>query len=96
MASHRRRQERKVHLAADEATGDIRAMEFAPSRGDDSPIFLGLPEQILAGQEIGNVTDGGYDTRRCHAALLERGGLARIPIRGNGRLAPQPEPGDER
>lgn len=32
------------------------------------------------------VTGGGaFDTRRCHAAILDRGGAAIIPIRKNGR-----------
>ncbi len=30
--------------------------------------------------------DGAYDTRRCHTAILDRGGTAVIPIRRNGRL----------
>jgi hypothetical protein len=36
----RRRQWRKVHLAMDPATSDIRAVEFTPSRDGDSP-FVG-------------------------------------------------------
>ncbi len=34
--THRRRQYRKVHLAMDTATGDIRAVEFTSSREGDS------------------------------------------------------------
>jgi hypothetical protein len=29
--------------------------------------------------------DGAYDTRRCHSAIIARGGTAIIPIRKNGR-----------
>jgi hypothetical protein len=29
--------------------------------------------------------DGAYDTRRCHGAIIARGGTAIIPIRKNGR-----------
>lgn len=29
--------------------------------------------------------DGAFDTRRCHIAILDRGGSAAIPIRRNGR-----------
>ncbi|WP_366926938.1 transposase [Pseudogemmobacter hezensis] len=37
-------------------------------------------------EQIGTVTgDGAFDTRRCHTAILERGGTAVIPIRKNGR-----------
>ena len=82
----RRRQWRKVHLAMDTATGDIRAVEFTPSREGDSPVLPALLAQIPPNQTIGTVTaDGAYDTRTCHSAIAERGGTAVIPIRKNGR-----------
>ena len=85
--THRRRQYRKVHLAMDTATGDIRAVEFTSSREGDSPVLPELLAQIPADEEIGTVTgDGAFDTRRCHTAILDRGGTAIIPIRKNGRL----------
>ena len=84
--THRRRQYRKVHLAMDTATGDIRAVEFTSSREGDSPVLPDLLDQIPPDEQIGTVTgDGAFDTRRCHAAILERGGTAIIPIRKNGR-----------
>jgi hypothetical protein len=83
----RRRQWRKVHLAMDTATGDIRAVEFTSSQQGDSPVLPSLLEQIPSDQAIGTVTaDGAYDTRRCHTAIIERGATAIIPIRKNGRL----------
>lgn len=85
--THRRRQYRKVHLAMDTATGDIRAVEFTSSREGDSPVLPDLLAQIPEDEEIGTVTgDGAFDTRRCHKAILDRGGTAIIPIRKNGRL----------
>lgn len=85
--THRRRQYRKVHLAMDAATGDIRAVEFTSSREGDSPVLPELLDQIPDGEEIGTVTgDGAFDTRRCHSAILARGGTGVIPIRKNGRL----------
>jgi hypothetical protein len=73
----RRRQWRKVHLAMDEATGDIRAVEFTSSQQGDSPVLPDLLAQIPAGQPIGIVTaDGACDTRKCHTAIVERGGVA--------------------
>ena len=82
----RRRQWRKVHLAMDVATGDIRAVEVTPSQIGDSPVLPDLLAQIPPDQPIGTVTaDGAYDTRRCHTAIIERGGTAIIPIRKNGR-----------
>ena len=59
-----RRQWRKVHLAMDTATSDIRAVEFTPSSDGDSPVLPELLGQIPEGEEIGTVTaDGAYDTR---------------------------------
>ena len=82
-----RRQWRKVHLAMDPATSDIRAVEFTPSRDGDSPVLPDLLRQIPADEQIGTVTaDGAYDTRRCHTAILAREATPIIPIRKNGRL----------
>ena len=85
--THRRRQYRKVHLAMDTATGDIRGVEFTSSREGDSPVLPDLLDQIPADEQVGTVTgDGAFDTRRCHTAIVDRGGTAVIPIRKNGRL----------
>jgi hypothetical protein len=82
-----RRQWRKVHLAMDTATSDIRAVEFTPSSDGDSPLLPDLLDHIPEDEEIGTVTaDGAYDTRRCHSAILARGAVPIIPIRKNGRL----------
>jgi hypothetical protein len=82
-----RRQWRKVHLAMDPATSDIRAVEFTPSRDGDSPVLPDLLGQIPADEQIGTVTaDGAYDTRRCHKAITDRRAIPIIPIRKNGRM----------
>ena len=82
----RRRQWRKVHLAMDTATSDIRAVELTPSRNGDSPVLPDLLAQIPDDEDIGTVTaDGAYDTHRCHSAIIARGGTAVIRIRKNGR-----------
>jgi len=81
-----RRQWRKVHLAMDTATSDIRAVEFTSSSDGDSPVLPDLLDQIPEGEDIGTVTaDGAYDTRRCHTAIIDREATAIIPIRKNGR-----------
>ncbi len=81
-----RRQWRKVHLAMDTATSDIRAVEFTPASDGDSPVLPELLGQIPEDKEIGTVTaDGAYDTRRCHSAIIDRQAIAIIPIRKNGR-----------
>ncbi|MFN3724352.1 MAG: IS5 family transposase [Paracoccaceae bacterium] len=78
---------RKVHLAMDTATSDIRAVEFTSSREGDSPTLPALLDQIPGDEQMGSVTaDGAYDTRRCHNAILDRNAKAIIPIRKNGRL----------
>lgn len=42
--------------------------------------------KIPQGEEIGTViADGAYDTRRCHAAIIDRQATPIIPIRKNGR-----------
>lgn len=82
----RRRQWRKGPLAMYTATGDIRGVEFTSSQTGDSPVLPDLLAQIPTAQAIGTITaDGADDTRTCHAAIVERGGTAVIPIRKNGR-----------
>jgi hypothetical protein len=81
-----RRQWRKVHLAMDTATSDIRGVEFTSSHDGDSPVLPELLDQIHEGEEIGTVTaDGAYDTRRCHTAIIDRQATPIIPIHKNGR-----------
>lgn len=71
----------------DTASRDIPAVEFTLSREGDNPVLPDLLDQITPDQPIGPVTgDGAFDTRRCHTAILERGGNAIIPIRKNERL----------
>ena len=81
-----RQQWRKVHLAMDAATGDIRAVEFTSSCEGGSPVLSGLLAQIPADQPVGTVTaDGAYDTQTCHTAISDQRGTTVIPIRRNGR-----------
>ncbi len=105
-----RRQWRKVHLAMDTATSDIRAVEFTPSsdgpshglqanhcRAVDSPVLPDLLDQIPEGEQIGTVTaDGAYDTHRCHTAIIDRQAAAIIPIRKNGWSWKEDCPGRDR
>lgn len=83
----RRRQWRKVHLAMDATSSDIRAVEFTPSRDGDSPVLPDLLDQIPEDEEIDTVTsDSAYDTRRYHAAIIARDAEVIIPMRRNGRF----------
>jgi hypothetical protein len=50
------------------------------------PVLPDLLGQIPQDEDIGTViADGAYDARRCHSAIIARGGTAVIPIRKNGR-----------
>lgn len=81
-----RRQWRKVQLARDTATSDIRAVGFTPSSDSDSPVLPELLGQIPEGEEIGTVTfDEAYDTRLRHTAIIDRQATPIIPIRKYGR-----------
>ncbi len=52
-------------------------MEFTSDREGDSPVLPDLLDQNPEDEEIGIVTgDDAFDPRRCHAAILTRGGTA--------------------
>ena len=95
----KRRVWRKVHLAIDEQTLEIRAVEVTSSDVGDAPMLPELLSQIPPDQEIASVTaDGAYDTRKYHDAIhcplvvcpqttrgAERGADAVIPPRKNAK-----------
>ena len=77
---------RKVHLAIDEATLEVRAVEVTDSTVGDAPMLPGLLSQISAGEPIASVTaDGAYDGRACRDAIALRGAEAIIPPRRNAK-----------
>jgi hypothetical protein len=91
----KRRTWRKLHLAVDEATGEIVAAVASGAGVADDDALPDLLEQVEG--EIKQVSaDGAYDKRRCYDALAERGAKAVIPPRrdakiwqhGNGAGAP--------
>jgi hypothetical protein len=78
----KRRVWRKVHLAIDEATMEVRAVEITDSSIGDAPMLPGLLSQIPEGEPIASVTaDGAYDGRACRGAIAMRGAEAVIPPR---------------
>ncbi|MDN0083623.1 IS5 family transposase [Crenobacter sp. SG2305] len=82
-----RRQWRKVHLAIDAETLEIRAIEVTGNGVGDAPVLPDLLAQIPADERIDSVSaDGAYDTKGCHAAIAARQGEAIIPVRKNGKL----------
>ncbi|VDS10846.1 DNA-invertase hin [Paracoccus haematequi] len=86
-SSYRRRGWRKVNLAVDEATLEVRAVEITGSGVGDAPMLPGLLSQIPEGEPIASVTaDGAYDGRACRDANADRGAEAIIPPRRNAKL----------
>ena len=83
----KRRVWRKIHIAIDEKTLEIRAIEVTSSSIGDAPVLPDLLNQVAPQEKIACVTaDGAYDTRACHDAIAARGALAVIPPRRNARL----------
>ena len=81
-----RRQWRKVHLAIDARTLDIRAIEVTDNGTGDAPMLPELLSQIPPDEPIASVGgDGAYDTKACHAAIALRNAQAIIPPRKNAR-----------
>lgn len=85
----KRRIWRKVHIAVDEETLEIRAVEgeqanamgsSEPAHGShigDAPMLPELLDQIPPDEDIGSVTgDGAFDTRKCHDVIADRGAEA--------------------
>ena len=90
----RRRVWRKVHLAIDEATLEVRAVEITGSGVGDAPMLPGLLGQIPEGEPIASVTaDGAYDARGCRDAIADRGADAIIPPRRNAKPWKKDSPG---
>lgn len=78
----RRRTWRKVHLAMDVKTGQIRAALMTHQDVDDAGALPGLLAQIPADEAIDTIgADGAYDTRQCHKEIAGRGATPSIPPR---------------
>jgi hypothetical protein len=81
----KRRTWRKLHLALDEATGEILAVVASGNDTADCEVISMLLEQIE--DEIEQVSaDGAYDTRTCHDVIRDRGAKAVIPPRKGAKI----------
>jgi IS5 family transposase len=81
----KRRTWRKLHLAADEATGEIVAAAVTTNCFKDSQILPDLLNQIA--DDIEQVSaDGAYDSRNCYLLLGERKAQAAIPPQKRARI----------
>ena len=70
----KRRVWRKVHLAVDEATSEVRVAQITTSDIGDAPMLPDLLGQLPPDEPIASVTaDGAYDTRACRDAVASRG-----------------------
>ena len=84
-----RRQWRKVHLGIDAQTLGIRAIEVTDNSVEDgaggAPMRPELLAQLPPDEALASVSaDGAYDTKACHAAIVQRGAQAVVPPRKNG------------
>jgi hypothetical protein len=86
----RRRVWRKVHLAIDEATMEVRAVAFTDSGVGDAPMLPGLLSQIPADEPVASVTNDG---RACRDAIASRSADAIIPPRRNAKPWTKDSPG---
>jgi Transposase DDE domain len=81
----KRRTWRKLHLALDEATGEILAVVANGNDTADCEVISMLLEQIEG--DIEQVSaDGAYDTRTCYEEIQQRGAKAVIPPRKGAKI----------
>jgi hypothetical protein len=81
----KRRTWRKLHIGADETTGEIIAAVVTTNNVADSQVVEDLLEQVA--DEIEQVSaDGAYDKRNCYEAIGKRKAKAAIPPRRNARI----------
>ena len=81
----KRRTWRKLHLGADEATGEILAAVVTTNDLADSQVLEELLEQV--DEEIKQVSgDGSYDKRNCYEAIGKGKAKAAIPPRRDAKI----------
>jgi IS5 family transposase len=81
----KRRTWRKLHLGADETTGEIVAAVVTTNNVADSQVLEEMLEQVE--DEIEQVSgDGSYDKRKCYEAIRKRQAKAAIPPQRNAKL----------
>ncbi len=82
----KRRVWRKVHLAVDAESHEIRAVEMTDHRHGDGEILPGLLAQVPEEERIADIGgDGAYDTRTAYAASAARNAALLVPPRRNGK-----------
>ena len=82
----KRRVWRKVHLAIDADSHEVRAVEMTDHRHSDGQILPDLLAQLPEGEQIELISgDGAYDTRAVYAAAASREAALLVPPRRNGK-----------
>jgi Transposase DDE domain len=81
----KRRTWRKLHIGADEATGEIVAAVLTTNNVADSQVLADLLEQVEG--EVKQVSgDGSYDKRNCYEAIRGRKANVAIPPRRDAKI----------
>ena len=81
----KRRTWRKLHLGADESTGEIVAAVVTTNNVADSQVLEEMLEQVEG--EMEQVSgDGSYDKRNCYQAIAKRQAKATIPPRRDAKI----------
>ena len=81
----KRRTWRKLHLAVNEATGEIVAAVASEAGVSDDDALPDLRAHVQG--EVGQVSaDGAYDKRRCYEAIEQSGAKAVIPPRRDAKI----------
>jgi hypothetical protein len=84
--AERRRVWRKMHLAIDAGSHDIRALEMTDHRHGDAEILPDLLAQIPEGEQIASIGGDGTDsTRSAYEAAAARNAALLVPPRRNGK-----------
>jgi hypothetical protein len=91
----RRRVWRKVHLAIDARSHEIRAVEMTDHRHGDGEILPDLLAQVPEEGIASVIGDGAYDTRSAYAAAAARNAALLVPPRRNGKPWKTPTAGAE-
>ena len=90
----KRRTWRKVHLALDANTGQLRAARMTHQDVADGEVLPELLDQIPVDEPIDTIGgDGAYDTQACYAAITARSATPSIPPRDGAVYWPPTTPG---
>lgn len=90
----KRRTWRKMHLALDANTGQLRAALMTHQDVADGDVLMDLLNQLPADEQLDVVGgDGAYDSKACHAAIAARGARPSIPPREGAAHWPVNTPG---